>query len=493
MNMALKFGTSGVRGLVTEMNDRACVLYARAYMRYLLGKGGAKTVYLGGDLRSSTPRILKAVSFAVRQEGGEPSFCGILPTPALAAYARTRDSGCIMVTGSHIPDDRNGIKFYLPSGEVLKNDEREIARLYGGLSAPIVGKEGEFYDARGDLHKAVRPALGVPDERAAAAYRQRLRGFFPPGCLAGLRLVFYQHSSSARDILPPLLKELGAEVTAPGRSESFIPVDTEAVENPAQLAAMVGAHGADALLSTDGDADRPLLADGQGKIIRGDLLGILVARYLKADAVVTPVSSNTAIERCGWFQTVRRTRIGSPYVIAALNELLAEGYSRVVGYEANGGFLTGSDLQNPAGGAVLPALPTRDAALPLIAALAAARSRGLSLAELVATLPARYTVSGLLRGIATERGRALVARFETEGGALAGRLFGELLGEPARMDFTDGARIRFASGVIVHLRPSGNAPEFRSYVEADSPEEAARINDRALAIVTAELAAETGS
>jgi phosphomannomutase len=488
--MPLKFGTSGVRGLVTEMSDRACVLYARAYMRYLTRLAGKARVYLGGDLRSSTPRILEAVSFAVRQEGSQPVFCGYLPTPALAAFARARGCGCIMVTGSHIPDDRNGIKFYLPSGEVLKADEQEIARLYADLTA---SESGAWFDPLGNLDGARRHGLGEADGRAAGAYRERLHSFFPPGCLEGLRLVFYQHSSAARDILPPLLEDLGAEVVSPGRSETFVPVDTEAVENPEKLAAMVRSRGADALLSTDGDADRPLLADEHGDIIRGDVLGILVARYLKADAVATPVSSNTALEKCGWFEAVRRTRIGSPYVIAALNELIEAGYTRVMGYEANGGFLTGSELQNPDSGARLPALPTRDAALPLLAALAAGRRQGRPLSELVSELPSRHTVSGLLRGFPPGKGRGIVARFETEGSGLARRLFGAHLGEPEQIDFTDGARIRFASGVIVHLRPSGNAPEFRCYVEADSPEAAARINEQALAIVAGELGAGSGA
>jgi phosphomannomutase len=487
--MALKFGTSGVRGLVTEMSDRDCGLYTRAYMQVLKRAAPEPAVCLGGDLRSSTPRILAAVAFAVRREAGRPLFCGVLPTPALAAFAGARKSGCIMVTGSHIPDDRNGIKFYLPSGEVLKGDEREIARLYAELAA---GAGTEDYDARGSLKRGLRPDLGVPDARAAAAYHERLRVFFPPGCLDGLRLVFYEHSSAARDLLPPLLMELGAEVISLGRSESFVPVDTEAVENPEELAALVRDHAADALLSTDGDADRPLLADESGRIIRGDVLGILVARYLQADGVATPVSSNTGLEASGWFPALRRTRIGSPYVIAALAELLAEGRTRVVGYEANGGFLTGSELRHPDSGAALPALPTRDAGLPLIAALAACRRRDIALSRLVAELPARFTVSGLLRGIASDRGRALVARFEAEGAALAGRFFGALLGEAEELDFTDGARIRFASGTILHLRPSGNAPEFRCYVEADSPEEAARINEQALAITAAQLAAGGG-
>jgi phosphomannomutase len=78
-------------------------------------------------------------------------------------------------------------------------------------------------------------------------------------------------------------------------------------------------HGLDAILSTDGDSDRPLLADETGTWLRGDVLGVLCARALGLAAVATPVSSNSALELSGWFADVRRTRIGSPFVIEAMN------------------------------------------------------------------------------------------------------------------------------------------------------------------------------
>jgi phosphomannomutase len=93
-------------------------------------------------------------------------------------------------------------------------------------------------------------------------------------------------------------------------------------------------------VTTDGDADSPLIADEQGRWLRGDVLGILCARELGARSVVTPVSSNTALETSGLFPHVLRTRIGSPHVIAAM----AACDFPVVGYEANGGFLLGSDV-----------------------------------------------------------------------------------------------------------------------------------------------------
>src|SRR5690606_33865985 len=74
----------------------------------------------------------------------------------------------------------------------------------------------------------------------------------------------------------------------------------------------------DALVSTDGDGDRPLVADETGTVIRGDVLGILTGRYLAAEAVATPVTSTSAVEQCGWFRTVVRTRVGSPHVLAGM-------------------------------------------------------------------------------------------------------------------------------------------------------------------------------
>jgi phosphomannomutase len=490
--MALGFGTSGLRGLVTELTDRECVLYTRAFCRHARDQGAPPPVSLAGDLRGSTPRILRAVACAIRQEGGTPEFCGFIPTPALAGHALQRRQAAVMVTGSHIPDDRNGIKFYLPDGEILKADEAAIAARHADLAAAATSDDAlaGAFDTRGMFWLENPPEPGAPDPHAAAAYEQRYLAFFPHGCLAGKRIVLYEHSSAARDILGRLLEKLGAQVARVGRSEQFIPVDTEAVANAAQLAEWVRAEGADALVSADGDGDRPLLVDERGALVRGDVLGIHVAAYLRADTVVAPVSCNTALELCGWFRRVVRTRIGSPYVVAALREAVRAGARRAVGFEANGGFLLASEITGDAPGTRLTPLPTRDAALPLLAVLHAAAKHVLRLSQLVRDLPPRFTHSGLLSPFPPERGQALVADIEAGGVAAARRLFGDAFGEVRSLDLTDGARITFAEGDIVHMRPSGNAPEFRVYTEAASPAAAAANNERARELIR--RLAETG-
>lgn len=482
--MTLKFGTSGVRGLVTEMTDQACFLYAQAFARHLLARSGARSVSVAGDLRGSTPRILRAVAAGLRAEGLEVTDCGTVPTPAVTLHGLSRGQASVMVTGSHIPDDRNGIKFNMPWGEVLKEDEVEISRRYLDLS-----RAGPGFEPDGAFAGPPAPAArGEVDDAARAEYIARYLSFFEGASLAGMRLVLWEHSSAGRDVLAEILGGLGAEVVRVGRSDRFVAVDTEAVEDLDRLARWVAEHRADALVSADGDGDRPLLVDETGRIVRGDVLGILVASFLGAESVSVPVSCNTALERSGRFRHVSRTRIGSPYVIASMAAAVEAGRRPVVGFEANGGFLTATDIRSPDGARTLRALPTRDAALPLVAALLASRgAEARKLSALVATLPRRFTWSDLVRGVPTERGLALVDRIRQGGASAAVELLGGAFGPVEALDFTDGARVTFASGDIVHLRPSGNAPEFRCYTESDTEEHAARANERALALARSTL------
>ena len=131
--MPLKFGTSGVRGLVSEMTDFECWLFTRAFVHHLRAHHPADRIGISGDLRSSTPRILRALGLGLEDEGIETVYFGHVPTPALCLYGLSHGIPTIMVTGSHIPDDRNGIKFNLATGEILKQDEEGILQRYGEL------------------------------------------------------------------------------------------------------------------------------------------------------------------------------------------------------------------------------------------------------------------------------------------------------------------------------------------------------------------------
>ena len=255
---------------------------------------------------------------------------------------------------------------------------------------------GDFKQPRGDP-----PA---EDSGARAAYLRRYQAFFGKSSLRRMRIVLYEHSAVGRDMLGELLEHFGADVVRRGRSEEFVPIDTENID-AAQLAVIQaladGAGVIDAVVSTDGDSDRPLLlgvepASGKLRFFGGDLLGMIVAEFLGADAVVVPISCNDAIDRGPLAPvTEPKTRIGSPYVIAGMQQARAKGRQAVCGWEANGGFLTGSDIRR--GGEVLRALPTRDAFLPILCAMFAAQEKGLPLTGLFDRLPRRFSRAALLK------------------------------------------------------------------------------------------------
>lgn len=530
----LTFGTSGLRGLISDITDIEAYVNTRGFLRYLGDKKeGARgeTLSLGLDLRPSTPRIARAVAQAFHDEGVLVENVGQLPSPALLSYALGQGRASVMVTGSHIPFDRNGIKFNLKAGEVLKEDEPGILdRVLEVRSEEYNRPVGEsVFDDKGFFLPNRAQALPPETPAAREAYLRRYRDFFPAQGLLGVRVLFYQHSAVGRDIITDILRGAGAAVLPVGRSEEFVPIDTEDISDDRLrdlqcMADNARGKGApvDALVSTDGDSDRPLVcgvrSDGTLVFLPGDLLGPLVAEFLEADGVVVPVSGNDAVLEFLSGKVLPQTRIGSPFVVAGMQDAVAAGRHRVVGYEANGGFLVQSPLEK--GGRTLAPLPTRDAVLPILCILFAAKERGISLVELFDRLPRRYSKAGLLDHFPPEAGRAILRSFSPSDPQVAEVDFGpdgtpsarDAAGHPRSLpeavrgefsqirlrlesffneqsgfiggirwiNFLDGIRMRFGNGDVVHVRPSGNAPQLRIYACASSPDRAGEIVRRGI-------------
>jgi phosphomannomutase len=150
----------------------------------------------------------------------------------------------------------------------------------------------------------------------------------------------------------------------------------------------------------------------------------------------------------------------------------------VVGFEANGGFLLASDVVST--GHTLMKLPTRDSVLPVLLVLNAAAGRGKTVSELVAELPRRFTDSDLIREFPVTASAQVLSRLVEGGKAFIDAKWSALLGQVQDINLTDGVRVTFAGGDILHFRPSGNAPEFRIYSEADSSERAGEIKAQAV-------------
>ena len=445
---AVAFGTSGVRGLVSEMSDVVCAGYTTAFLQALQLVNSGQSVALGIDLRPSSPTIAQTCAAAIRQAGCEVIYCGSLPTPALALFSLNQGIPAIMITGSHIPFDRNGIKFYRADGEISKADELAITERLVNIN--LTCEPGEL------------PAI---DSRSINDYIARYTSLFDKDFLKGWRIGVYEHSSVARDCIKDILVFFGAEVISLNRTDIFVPIDTEAVSPEDRQRGLDWANqfSLNAIISTDGDGDRPLIADENGAWLRGDIVGLLCAKFLGVQTVVTPVSCNTAIELSMAFQQVVRTRIGSPYVIAGMASI-TEG--SVAGFEANGGFLAGQHLKL-ANGKTLSPLPTRDAVLPALAILAMAKQQNLKISDLLLDLPHRFTASDRLQNVPMVSSQSLIESLQNNQIPYQ-EIWGEALGSITHIDTTDGLRLSFTQGEIIHLRPSGNAPELRCYAEADS-------------------------
>ena len=341
-----------------------------------------------------------------------------------------------------------------------------------------------------------------------------------------------------RDILPQILRELGAEVVTAGRSETFVSIDTENITDEQldrleefAVAAEASGRPLHAIVSTDGDSDRPLVTavlpasevHPGGRRVRfcpvtysASWSPNTCARMLPRSQLAPMMRSSDAWASAGL--PSRRPRSDRPYVISALDELRRAGkHTRIVGWEANGGFLTGSDIPLTAG--TLIALPTRDSTLPILANLFAAAEQRIGLPTLWNRLPARFGRAGLLDNVPVAVSQAILAHLIPPGDVIevefdgTGRVFDRsrpgaaprLLAEPATLDwqqrratlmrfFTpalgfddivrinvlDGVRLYFRNGDVAHIRPSGNAPQLRIYANSDSQARADQIVELAL-------------
>jgi phosphomannomutase len=540
-----KFGTSGVRALVTDLTDLEVYCLTMGALRYFESSNKISThtndqndikIPVACDLRSSSDRLLKATAKAIIDAGYQIDFQGKIPTPALTFYALQQGIASFIITGSHIPADRNGQKANRCDGEVLKTDEQGIVENVNRIRELLFSQPAieSVFDEKGMIKQEFSVTIPESNNAAIKSYRQRYQSIFPDKVLKGKRFLFFQYSAVGRDLIPEMIRDCGAEVIEAGRSEQFVPIDTEAIsQNHLQMLKQLLLENQDqgpfdAIISTDGDSDRPLVIavnyqdqEARLQFIPGDLLGIVVADYLQADSISVPISSNPAVHEFFANKKIntKKTRIGSPFVIAAMQQALAAGFNRVVSWEANGGFLSGSDIS--VNNNLLNALPTRDAVLPILCALHAASDNGIGLSELFSRLPKWYGKAGLIDDFPQEISQKMLATFKPDHDAIVSTEFfperievkdvndqvleqwdlsdDKAIAALANRDqlksvFTDtqgfseifcintldGIRCFFANDQIAHVRPSGNAPQLRIYAHARTQSRADNIVETAL-------------
>lgn len=288
----IQFGTSGARGLVEQFTPEVCAAFSHAFIGSLEGTYSFQRVAVAIDNRPSSLAMAQATVSAIRTMGYEAIYYGVLPTPALAYSAMQDNIPCIMITGSHIPFDRNGIKFYRPDGEITKANEQVILNAKVEFEPPTLEK------------------LQV-SSRAQTQYIKRYTKLFASSFLNGKRIGIYEHSSAGRDLYSILFQELGAEVISLERTDEFIPIDTEAVAEVDKEKARQWSqqYNLDFIFSTDGDGDRPLVADEKWRMVKGDILGLLCAEAMNIEALALPVSCNTVIDSSESFKKLLELKL----------------------------------------------------------------------------------------------------------------------------------------------------------------------------------------
>jgi phosphomannomutase len=455
------FGTSGIRDLVTKLTDKTVYLYAKAFIGHLRNIGDLenKTVAVAGDLRKSSPRIMATVVKAIQDEGLTAINCGHIPTPAVTYFGLIKKVPTIMVTGSHIPDDRNGVKYQLSTKEILKSDEEAIT---GG----VVEYEETIFDTQGMF---VRP-IDLPEETKGGyeIYVKRCVDKFGKDFLKDKRIGIWGHSAVGRELYADLFTRLGATTEKIEYSyDVFVPVDTDAVNEEliVKMKMWDEKYNLDYIMATDGDGDRPLLTDENGDQIRSELLPLLAAKYLGAEVVAITLTSCTVAERTGWFKKVVRTKVGSPHIVGAMDDFEKEGFKKVMGYELNGGFF-------------MDELKTRDALMPILGTIALAKKMNKTVAELILELPQRFTYSLSIKGTPTELSLKIIDEWKKYKNDIEVE-FGKI----KNIDLLDGLRLTFENDDIVHFRPSKNAPEFRNYTESETYGKARMLSEKAINLI----------
>jgi phosphoglucosamine mutase len=314
------FGTDGIRGKVGDAPITPDFVLKLGYAAGLVLAGdtsqGKPAVLIGKDTRVSGYMLESALEAGFAAAGCDVTFAGPMPTPGVAYLTRTlRLSAGVMISASHNPFDDNGIKFFSSDGMKLPDAvEAEIERV---LDEPLVCKPSR------ELGKARRL------QDAHGRYLEFCKSTFPNRLtLRGLKIVVDCAHGAAYDIAPKLFHELGADVIKIGAEpDGFNINDHIGATYPATLRENVLKHRADIGVSLDGDADRLMMCDAEGRIYDGDeLLYAIVndrhARGVLKGGVVGTLMTNFALEKLFAAKSIpfARAKVGDRYVLEMLME-----------------------------------------------------------------------------------------------------------------------------------------------------------------------------
>jgi phosphoglucosamine mutase len=416
------FGTDGVRGVVGE--ELTPDFVERLGTAFALWSGGATTL-VARDTRPSGPELERRLATGLASGGADVLVAGVLPTPAVALLA---DAAGAVVSASHNPSEYNGVKFFGRSGKLTDDEEETIERL---LDVPSTAARGH-----------VSRADGLEDTYVDVVCER----FGRP--LDGLRVVLDCANGAMYRVAPEAFRRVGADVTAVAAAPDEGAInDRCGATDLSLLSGAVRAVGADLGVAFDGDGDRMLAVDAQGREVDGDQIVAILALHLGVDLVCVTEMTNAGFHVLMAERGVRviTTDVGDRYVLDALRR---EG--GILGGEQSGHVIV---LDGHTSGDGLAA------ALLLCGAVVAGDR---SLARAAAEMPRFPQAKANVRVRTKELPPSLLARIEEANTSLAG------------------------TGRVL-VRPSGTEPVVRILAEAERAEEAERLCGTLAAYVEQEL------
>jgi phosphoglucosamine mutase len=316
------FGTDGVRGRagIPPLDTPTVRRLGAALVRALPRAASRHHLLIGRDTRESGAWIARELAHGARSEGGVVTSAGVISTPAIAYLTREShyDAG-VVISASHNPFEDNGIKVFSGVGEKFTERlEREIEAVVADASWQV--PDGQ--------------AAVLPDEDISRAYLDHARAALPAsGSLGRLRIGVDCANGATSDLAPRLFRDLGFDVVTTGCAPNGRNINLACGStHPAPLAATVVDQACRLGIAFDGDGDRAIFVDHRGRIVDGDAIMLLCARYLqsagrlKNDAIVATVMSNIGLEIALRETGIDMVRcpVGDKYV---MEEMIARGLS----------------------------------------------------------------------------------------------------------------------------------------------------------------------
>lgn len=434
------FGTSGIRGSAGSLfTDQFCFDLGQTFAKFLDKHNQVGPVAVGMDSRSSSPRILESIASGLVFAGREVFSQGLVPVPAMNYLLKVAPyAGSLMVSGSHIDDGLNGVKFFSFQEEILKEHEKDFEKIFSETKEknPFQKNFEQIYE----------------ENKAKENYEEMLMSLAEDN-FPSWQVVVDPGNGAQSEVMPAILVRLGLKVTVINDNVQggFIARDTEVEGVLQNLQKEVVKQKADFGIAFDVDGDRVVFVDEKGKFVPGDYTGSLIAKETPGEVIVTPINTSQAADHLG--KTVIRTKVGSPYVVEAMKNNGAN-----FGFEANGGGISSEIMMSRDGGSTTVKI------IKLFK-----KSGLLNFSKLIAGLP-QFFLYRLKVDCPPELNPKILADAKNKFPGI-------------KTEEIDGLKIWLSETTWILFRPSSNAAEFRVFAEAKDSKTATKLGEDGIQLV----------